>query len=126
MARIIVFEDDDDIIELIRTILERDGHEIVAAGPPAGDVEVVAREAAGEGRLVVITDIFMPYRDGLELTAALRRSHPDVPIIAISGGGEARDTSYLRTAREFGADITLPKPFRPQELRAAIDELLSR
>lgn len=126
MARVIVFEDDEEIVDLIRAILERDGHAVTAADPATDGIDAVAGAAGREERVVVITDIFMPDRDGLELTAALRRAHPALPIIAISGGGEARDTSYLRTAREFGADITLPKPFRPQELRAAVGEALNR
>lgn len=125
MARIVLIEDDEGVIDLITTILSRDGHEVlVAAGADEG-IGLVSRLCEEpSGPVLVITDIFMPDRDGLEVTSQIKREHHDVAVIAISGGGVAGDRGYLVAAREFGADFTLAKPFRPRELRAAVDELL--
>jgi twitching motility two-component system response regulator PilH len=68
---------------------------------------------------VVITDIFMPEMDGLEIIRELRRDPCRVAIIAISGGGP----NYLDAAKKFGADVILAKPFSPPELIAAIETL---
>lgn len=136
MARIVVIEDDDGVIDLVRTVLERAGHEVTVAGDAtAGFAAVEAAldgrsygsgepEPAAVDRLVVVTDIFMPDRDGLEVTSQIKRDHPEVGVVAISGGGAGGDRSYLAAAREFGADFTLPKPFRPNELRSAVEEVL--
>ena len=125
MARVVVIEDDRGVRELIGTVLGRAGHEVIIATDAEDGVGLVHRElAASDERLIVITDIFMPDRDGLELTSELKKAYPNLPVIAISGGGSEGDRGYLVAARAFGADFTLPKPFRPRELRAAVDELL--
>jgi DNA-binding response OmpR family regulator len=99
---------------------------VAIASSPDDGLALVDRLVRNGERPVVITDIFMPDRDGLELTSHIKRTYAAVPVIAISGGGAAGDRSYLVAARAFGADFTLPKPFRPVELRAAVDELLRR
>ncbi|MFW5689941.1 MAG: response regulator [Spirochaetota bacterium] len=127
MARVVVIEDDDRVREMIEAVLSRSGHAVSTHADASSGMSRLEDElASGSERLVVITDIFMPDRDGLELTAEIKRLHPDVRVIAISGGGEYGDVSYLATARAFGADITLPKPFRPAELRAAVNEIAPR
>ncbi len=74
---------------------------------------------------LIITDIFMPGTDGLELISEFKALYPSLPIIAISGGSPSGAGGYLTAARQLGADIALPKPFRPREIRAAVDTLLS-
>ena len=75
---------------------------------------------------VVITDMLMPDKDGLEVMADIRRYHPDVRIIASSGGGRVSSDSYLHIARKSGAHALLSKPFTLQELLACIDEAFSK
>jgi CheY-like chemotaxis protein len=70
---------------------------------------------------VIITDILMPNRDGLEVMAEVRRKHPAVRIIASSGGGRVSSDSYLQIARRSGAHALLPKPFTMGELHASIE-----
>ncbi|MCZ6604453.1 MAG: response regulator, partial [Alphaproteobacteria bacterium] len=72
---------------------------------------------------VVVTDIIMPDKDGLETITELRKSHPEIKIIAISGGGRRVNRDYLPTAQAFGADRVLYKPFRPQEVVQAVNEV---
>jgi DNA-binding response OmpR family regulator len=72
----------------------------------------------------VITDLVMPDKEGLETIMELRRKHPAVKIIAMSGGGRINARDFLRVAKVLGADRTFTKPFLSQELIAAIDDLL--
>jgi DNA-binding response OmpR family regulator len=72
---------------------------------------------------VVVTDIIMPEREGLETLHAIKKVAPEVKIIAMSGGGRIGATAFLALARRMGADVTLAKPFRPSELIAAIRAL---
>ena len=58
----------------------------------------------------------MPEIEGIELIMSLRKSHPELPIIAISGGSRKVDTRYLSSAKKLGAFATLEKPFDEQEL----------
>ena len=73
---------------------------------------------------LVIPDILMPGRDGLEIIQTLRKENPAVKIIAVSGGGDTGRIDYFPQAGDFGADKTMRKPFRQEELLEAIEELL--
>ena len=74
---------------------------------------------------LVITDIFMPEKDGIETILHIRETWPQVKIIAISGGGTAHDMAYLNHAKELGADETLPKHFGVHRLIDTVTRLLS-
>ncbi len=116
MARILVVDDDDSIREMLRAMLERDGHEVVDA---SNGVEAIALYRLTQVD-VVITNILMPEKEGLETIRELREEFPDVKIIAMSGGGQLGTVSYLEVARAFGAIDTLPKPIERTRLREAI------
>ncbi len=73
---------------------------------------------------LVIVDILMPSKDGIETIKEFARDFPEVKIIAISGGGLMTPQEYLGMAKKLGADVTLTKPFEPEELLEAIRELL--
>ena len=70
---------------------------------------------------VVVTDMLMPERDGFELIAEIKENHPTVKIVAISGGGLIGQDESLPTARGFGADVLLRKPFAYHALLSAVD-----
>ena len=73
---------------------------------------------------VVVTDLFMPMKDGLETIRELRGLYPELKIIVISGGGWTQNPIFLDIARKLGAHYTLCKPFHPQELIEAVCEVL--
>ena len=73
---------------------------------------------------LVITDMLMPGRDGVETILALRRRHPGLRIIAMSGGGN-RGNLDLGMARKLGVSATLTKPFEPEELVNRVAEILA-
>jgi CheY-like chemotaxis protein len=73
---------------------------------------------------LIVTDIVMPNMEGLEVILALRKSHPAIPIIAVSGGGALKDQDYLDFAAKLGAAATLTKPFRREELLRLVHGIL--
>jgi len=121
MSRILVIDDEAGIREVIQVVLMREGHTVLAAKD--GEVGLAAF-VAGKPDLV-ITDIIMPEKEGLETILAIRKLDPLVPIIAISGGGRTGNADYLPLAAKFGATATLTKPFGATALRELVGKMLS-
>lgn len=120
MARILVVDDEVEILVMLREILERAGYEVVDA--PDGKVALdLHRENPSD---LMIIDVIMPEKDGLETIMELRRDFPEVKIIAISGGDCLVPSEYLKAAMEAGALRTFTKPMERDTLLAAIRELL--
>ena len=120
MARILVIDDDGQVRGAIRRILERAGHTVLDAADGEAGIRVYRERPAD----LIITDIFMPERDGIETIQQLRREFPGVKIIAISGGDRTRTVDLRKDAELLGASRTLRKPFELTELLEAVSELL--
>jgi CheY-like chemotaxis protein len=122
VPRILLVEDDDAVREILRKALVAAGHEVDEASN--GDVALAAyrRQAAD----LVITDLVMPEKDGLETIMELRRIDPAVRIVAMSGGGRTLGPGqlYLESARALGARQILSKPFTVGALLKAVAEAL--
>ena len=101
-------------------MLEGAGYEVIEAA----DGDAGLRLYREQGADVVLVDVFMPERDGLEMIRALRVAIPRPKIIAMSGGGRIGFDDVLTAAAAFGAARTLRKPFAPSELLTAIRDLL--
>ncbi len=84
-------------------------------------IEIYERDAPD----LIITDIIMPEKEGVETIIALSRADPALPIIAISGGGRLDATDFLTMAKKLGARHTLTKPFRRDQLLEAVSECLA-
>lgn len=121
MATVLVVDDDDLVRSTLRVILERAGHDV----HEAANGQMATSFFRDKRPDVVITDIYMPEKDGLEVVMELRRIQPDVKIIAISGGGPNVETGLLGSAQIFGAKRTLFKPILPDVLLATVDEVLA-
>jgi DNA-binding response OmpR family regulator len=120
MARILVVDDDIQILEMLRQTLEREGYEVI--GSPDGKEGLrLYREAPTD---LIITDLIMPEKEGIEMIMELRRDFPDVKIIAISGGGRVGPENYLSIAKQLGAMHTFTKPVGREELLGVVRELL--
>ncbi len=122
MSRILIIDDDFDVLASLRQIISLAGYTVVTA---MNAQEAMDRQQ-NEPSEIVITDIVMPGRNGLELIAKLRSEFPEVKIIAISGGGVGSSQSYLSIAEAMGAVRTFAKPFDPDQLIRAIEELLAQ
>lgn len=112
MNTILIIDDDPQILALYRVLLEREGYRIFEAMDGDAGIEICRRQRID----LVITDIIMPGKEGLETIMDLRQEFPDVGIIAVSGGGRLSPDSYLPLAAKMGAQRTLAKPFTRQEL----------
>ena len=120
MAHILVMDDDETLRNVMTTILREQGHE-VSAFATADD----GLAAAGRGSFdLVVTDILMPGTTGYDAILELRQTLPATPVLAVSGGGDDTDNSYLDIARRLGARRALHKPFTADQFRAAVAELL--
>jgi len=122
MAVVLVIEDDDHLRCLLRVVLERAGHIVEDAPNGMAGLKRFSTRPAD----IVVTDIIMPEKEGLETIIELKRDYPDVKIIAISGGGASLDAQYLPSAKALGADWTIEKPFEPREVIEAVGGLLQR
>ncbi len=120
MARILIIDDDESIRSLLQLMLERIGHTTEVAANGREGLEKI-REAGFD---LVITDLIMPEKEGIKTIQELRRTHPALKIIAMSGGGRIGSHDYLPLARLLGASRTLPKPFDSDQLAAAVTEVL--
>lgn len=114
--RILVADDESLVRDTLRVVLMKQGHAPVLVED--------GRKALAELRArpfdLLITDLLMPDFDGLELITEVRRTHPAVPIVAISGGGRIAGSDYLRMAKKLGAIAVLSKPFTPDDVDAVI------
>ena len=117
MALVLLVDDDDHFRDMLQAMLQRLGHTVAIA---ANGKAALARYTAQLPDLV-ITDLIMPEKDGLELIRELRRTPPLPPIIAVSGGGRTQPEIYLQMAESMGARAVLAKPFTFHQLSAAID-----
>ena len=114
MAFVLVAEDDDAVARLLRTFLERAGHEVRLASNGEEALKLYLRHPID----VVVTDIQMPRGDGLELIAALKGLYPDTSIVAISG----QEPHHLQIAQLAGARTVLTKPIDRRGLIEAVEE----
>jgi CheY-like chemotaxis protein len=130
MANILVVDDEVEIGEVVRRVLERTGYTVTVTNNATAALDAAAREPPD----VVITDVIMPKVHGVQLIMTLRERYPSIRVIAISGGGsfgplaykpDAISThAYLAAAREAGAEVILTKPFDLTDLLAAVRRLL--
>jgi len=121
MVRILIIDDDPQILNMLGQTLEREGHKVVDA-PNGKEGLKLYRENPTD---LVITDLIMPEKDGIETIMELRRDFPDVKIIAISGGGHIDAELYLSMARRLGVQRTFAKPIERAELLKSVRELLN-
>jgi len=121
MAEVIIIDDDDAVRFTLRAILERAGHAVRDARNGFEGL-ALCRERTAD---LIITDIIMPDKEGIETIREASRDFPDTKILAISGGGRLRDEDLLGMARRLGAHQVLAKPFLPADLLRTVEEIFS-
>jgi len=120
MVKILVIEDDDSFRSVLVQMLEKAGYEVLSA-ENGNQAMKYCREINPD---LVLTDIIMPDKEGLETIQELLNLCPNLKIIAMSGGGRFGPNSYLPLAAKLGAKRTLQKPFMREELLSTISEVL--
>ena len=115
--RILVVDDNPDMRGALQRLLVHLGYEVETAADGGQALGIHrSREVS-----IVITDIFMPGKEGMETIQAFKNEWPWVRVIAMSGGGDVARGSYLDAARQVGADAVLQKPFSLDSLKSALD-----
>jgi len=122
MAGILIVDDDDLTRGVIKRILELGNHTIFQVNNGQEALQVVSTAPID----LIITDILMPERDGLDVIAQVKGTHPWVKVLAYSGGGAHRDFDVLSLAKELGAHAAIQKPFSVSDLLSSVEKLLAR
>jgi len=121
MYKILVIDDEEQIRKMFSLILENEGYEV----DTAEDGKIGCRMFGNKKYDLLITDIVMPEKEGIETIIELKRDYPELKIIVISGGGRISPKSYLNLAKGLGADKTFEKPVQRKDIIEAVRELLS-
>lgn len=122
MAIILIVDDDPTVRLIAGELLRSEDHAIVEAEDGDEALKIVASMAVD----LVVLDMLMPNKDGLETIVELRRHNPGIRILAISSGGRMEPGHLLRTAMMFGADECLQKPLRLTSFSQAVARLLTQ
>jgi CheY-like chemotaxis protein len=120
MAKILVIDDERAIRDLLGTVLRQQGYDVVLAEGGGKGLELFCQERPD----LVVTDIFMPEKDGIEVILDMKKGETKTKIIAMSGGGRGR-LDWRTFALSLGADRVLVKPFEPKTFLLAVQEVLS-
>jgi len=121
VSHILVIDDDNDLCFILQEVLRAGGYTVSVAGDGAQGIALQRKQPAS----LLITDLFMPNKEGIETIRDFRKEFPSVPIIAISGGGRLRSPTSLFTAKELGATVILRKPFEMSDLLRSVAAVLN-
>jgi CheY-like chemotaxis protein len=116
MQRVLIIDDDEQVRALLYEILERAGFAVIEAINGAEGLKLYRSQPTD----LVITDLIMPEKEGVETILELRREFPDARVVAISGGGRNGGRDYLLIAAQLGARRTVAKPFSRQDILDAV------
>jgi len=119
--KILVIDDDKQVNKLVYSMLSNEKNEVLQAFDGVQGLEILKESPDID---LIITDIIMPEKEGIEIIRDVKKNHPKLKIIAISGGGRIGAHSYLNLAKSLGADQILEKPFSKKELISLIDSIL--
>lgn len=122
MANILLVEDDELVRDMLVQVLKRASHQVESAIDGEQATEILKRSAPD----IMVTDIIMPKKSGITLIAEVKNKHPDMEIIAISGGGRLDPTGYLDLSESIGATVSFEKPIDKSALLMAIDLLIQK
>jgi CheY-like chemotaxis protein len=122
MAKVLVVDDEELVCSLLVDMLEAEGHQVRTAGDGRQALAAMRQEVPD----LLITDLIMPEKEGLELITTLRQRGIGMKILAISGGSRFVDpVDQLKAARLLGADLCMAKPIEYPEFLAVVSRLLA-
>jgi len=120
LAHILIIDDDSQVLDMLRQTLEREGYDVVVASNGRVGIKIYREDPAD----LIITDMVMPEKEGIETIIELKRDYPDVKIITMSGGGIINPEQYLDISRKLGVERSFTKPIERKKLLFAIQELI--
>jgi len=118
-SRVLLIDDNVDLTSMLSLCLQADGVDVMVAADGEAGLALLKDKPVD----VVVTDLFMPDKDGIETIVELKKRYPEIKIVVMSGFTSIGGTDYLGVARELGAVTTLKKPFDPAELSKVVREL---
>lgn len=121
MQNILIIDDELNILIMLKKMLTRSGYKVNIASDGKEGLGLFKAEPPD----LVITDIIMPEKEGLETIREMKMNRPDLKIIAMSGGGKISADSYLDVAAMFGADKVIEKPFSQRDMLSLVNELMA-
>lgn len=119
--RVLIIDDDSYIREMICSMLKGENYEVFTAADGKEGMRIINDKP---GIDIVITDLVMPEKEGLETIREIKEGFPYIKILAISGGGKISAENYLNIAKSMGAVITLKKPFVKRELLEVLGDII--
>ena len=120
MADVVLVDDDELVRATVKQFLERDGHQVRVALNGNQALHLIDDREPD----LVITDIIMPEREGIETLLELKKTRPELKIVVMSGGGRIGRVDHLKVAASLGADATLVKPFTAAQLRTVLAQFV--
>ena len=123
MARILIIDDDTLHLEMLQRVLERKAHEVTTATDGEQGLLLLREEGAFD---LVLTDVFMPHVDGIDIMRTIRAAGLTVPVIAMTGGLNGIYSPFAGIMTALGARAVLAKPFSGDEVLGTIEGILAR
>lgn len=120
--RVLLVDDEEMVRELLHSVLADAHHEVLSAANGLEALKILGARPID----LVITDILMPDKEGVETILEIRQKHPHTRIIAISGGSRTKNFVPLQIASRAGADLVLQKPIEPDHLLAAVRRVMEK
>ncbi len=120
MANVLIIDDDDLMRSMLVQMIEREGLSAIGAENGEKGIELLDKNEFD----LIVTDIVMPEKEGLETILYLKKNCPNIPIIAISGGAKIEPKLYLNVAQDFGVNYTFAKPINKKTFLTAVRDCL--
>ncbi|MDG5816192.1 response regulator [Chitinispirillales bacterium ANBcel5] len=122
MPKVMIIDDDELFRGMLLQMMEREGIDAVGTFNGKEGLQIIDSYQPD----LIITDIVMPDKEGLETIIELRQHYKHIPIIAVSGGGKVHPDVYLSTAKQFGANYAFSKPLNRTEFLSAVIKCLGK
>lgn len=119
---ILIVDDEPEFREMMTQVLTKEGYTVTCAADGVQAGKIISHKTFD----LVITDLIMPEKDGIELMNEMRWKYPQLRIVAMSGGGHVPREQYLRIARGLGAHAVLEKPFSNAVLLDLVDQVIPK
>ncbi|MFH1153115.1 MAG: response regulator [Pseudomonadota bacterium] len=119
MKKILIIDDEPQIRSMLKMLFEREGFHVVVACDGKEGTRLFEQDPAD----LVITDLIMPEKEGVETIRELRKKNPVLPIVAMSGGGRSAPDGYLHMAKLLGANAVFKKPIAKEDLLKIVRDL---
>lgn len=120
MSKILVIDDSRSIIDILDNYLTFEGYEVLTAENGNRGIDLIKKHKPD----LVVTDIIMPEKDGVEVAMYLKLYYPEIKVVAMSAGGAIFAEDHLSNIRKLGADYVLVKPFTKKEILSAVSAAL--